>query len=112
MDVNFELKWHDYRLSFPEKCITKENALDTFNLDHSVWSSIWTPPVNILEISSVEEVVQLKRSLSMTLGYVRKPEMKASVFKYIFFSSRTVVWRIRADICLFSSVNYNSKCFP
>lgn len=90
MDVNFELKWHDYRLSFPEKCITKENALDTFNLDHSVWSSIWTPPVNILEISSVEEVVQLKRSLSMTLGYVRTPELRR-MYSNTYFSYRTAV---------------------
>ena len=71
MDVNFELKWKDYRLAFPEVCITKQNALDTFNLDKSVWSSLWTPPLNILEISSVDEVSQLRPSLSMKLGYVR-----------------------------------------
>ena len=71
MDVNFVLKWQDYRLAFPEECITKQNALDTFNLDRSVWSSLWTPPINILEISSVDEVSQLRPSLSLKLGYVR-----------------------------------------
>ena len=86
MDVDFELKWKDWRLSFPKECITKENSLTTFDIDDDYWNALWIPKLDILEISSVEEVSQLKPSRELALGYVRrkKVEKLCPKFKYIF----------------------------
>ena len=70
MDVDFELKWKDWRLGFPQECITKENSLTTFDIDDDYWNALWTPKLDILEISSVQEVSQLKPSRELALGYV------------------------------------------
>ena len=71
MDVSFEATWKDWRLGFPEFCITPEKQLTTFDIDSDYWAALWTPKMDILEISSVQEVSQLKPSTSLTIGYVR-----------------------------------------
>ncbi len=69
LDMEIELQWQDKRMHWPAACFNDSTLMD-FNLDKTVWPSLWIPSLHIDDIIMVQEVEQLQPSLFLHVNQV------------------------------------------